>query len=69
MKETSNALLCIVAVLLAMNLLRSTPVRAASSRVVIQQIENKGTVEVTGDVVGFSCVNKGAYTQCSIASR
>lgn len=69
MKHSTNILLLLVAVLLAINLLRVTSVRAASSKVRVQIVSRSGTVEVDGEVVGFSCVNKGAYTECSIASR
>ena len=41
----------------------------AASKVRVQEIDGKGSVDVDGDVVGFSCVNKGAFTQCSVASR
>ena len=69
MQKLTNPLLALVAILLVLNLWQSVPtVRAASSKVTIQKTD-KNSIEVIGDVVGFSCVNKGAYTECSIASR
>ena len=65
----TNILLLVVLVLLAVNVIRVPAVRAASARVRVQVVPKSGSVEVDGDVVGFSCVNKGAYTECSIASR
>ncbi len=69
-RNFTNVLLLGVALLLVVNALVFTAhVRAASGVVHVQVVQGKGTVNVDGDVVGFSCVNKGAYTECSIASR
>ncbi len=69
-QHLTNLLLLLIAVLLALNFMVSAPrVKAASGRVRVQTVSKAGTVEVDGEVVGFSCVNKGAYTECSIASR
>jgi hypothetical protein len=65
----TNMLLFAIAVLLGINVLRVSTVHAASTRVRVQTVPKSGSVEVDGDVVGFSCVNKGAYTECSVASR
>ena len=65
----TNTFLLAIALLLGLNLLRGPAVRAASGKVRIQAVSKPGVVELDGDVVGFSCVNKGAYTECSIASR
>jgi hypothetical protein len=65
----TNVLLLVITVLLAVNVARVTSVRAASTKVRVQTVSKSGSVDVDGEVVGFSCVNKGAYTECSIASR
>ncbi len=67
----TDFLLFIVAMSLVMNLLVPTTgrVRAASSKLQIQMISKSGVINVDGEVIGFSCVNKGAYTECAIASR
>ena len=65
----ANMLLFVVATLLAVNIIRVSAVHAASGKVRVQVVPKSGVVEVDGDVVGFSCVNKGAYTECSVASR
>jgi|GEM_PF-5569059 len=68
MKHSTPILLFVIAVLLALNLYRVSSVRAAT-RIRVQTISKAGSIDVDGEVVGFSCVNKGAYTECSIASR
>jgi hypothetical protein len=65
----TNILLFMIAVFLAVNVARVSSVRAASTAVRVQTILKSGSVDVDGEVVGFSCVNKGGYTECSIASR
>ena len=65
----TNLLLFAIAVLLGLNVMRVSTVHAASARVRVQIVPKSGSVEVDGDVVGFSCINKGAYTECSVASR
>jgi hypothetical protein len=68
-QHLTNVLLLVVALLLAANLIRPSGIHAASTRVRVQTIPKAGTVDVDGEVVGFSCVNKGAYTECSVAIR
>jgi hypothetical protein len=65
----TNILLFMIAALLAVNLLRVPSVRAASTKVRVQIVPKSGSLDVDGEIVGFSCVNKGAYTECSVASR
>jgi hypothetical protein len=65
----TNLLLFAIAVLLSLNAFRVSTVHAASTKVRVQVVPKSGSIDVDGDVVGFSCVNKGAYTECSIASR
>lgn len=57
----TNIVLLVIAALLAANLIRIPAVRAASTIVRVQVVPKSGFVDVDGDVVGFSCVNKGAY--------
>jgi hypothetical protein len=65
----TNIVLLVIAALLAANLLRIPAVRAASTKIHVQVVPKSGSVDIDGEVVGFSCVNKGAYTECSVASR
>lgn len=66
----TNLLLLAITLLLAANLVRTTQVHAASSRVNIERLMNPGTYQVSGDVVGFSCVaDEKGYAQCYLASR
>ena len=65
----TNSLLTMIVILLAVNILRIPTVRAASAKMRVQTVPKSGVLEIDGDVVGFSCVNKGAYTECSVASR
>ncbi len=67
----SDLLLLVVAVLLLMDLFsisRTRVVRAAPATVRVQTGPNRTVTDTSGNVVG-SCVNKGAYTECLIASR
>jgi hypothetical protein len=54
MRTLTNTLLLVIALLLAANLWRAAPVRAASTKITVQTIDNKGSVNVDGEVVGFS---------------
>jgi len=65
----TNMLLFVIAALLAFDVARVSSVHAAPTRVRVQTISKSGSVDLDGKVVGSSCVNKGAYTECSIASR
>jgi hypothetical protein len=64
----TNILLFVIAVLLAVNVGRVSSVRAASIKVRLQAF-SKGSADVDGEIVGFSCVREGGFTQCFIASR
>lgn len=69
-QHLTNLLLLLIAVLLALNFFSSpSRVGAASGRVRVVAVDKSKSVDVDGEVVGFSCVNKGAYTECSIAVR
>jgi hypothetical protein len=68
----TNALLLVIAVLLAVNaLVHVSRVRAASPRIQVQKItvRKTGTVDVNGEVVGFSCAYMEGDLDCAIASR
>jgi hypothetical protein len=69
-RSLTNVLLFTIAMLLVADLCVSVRRGArAASMVRVQTVSKPGAVDITGDVVGFSCVNKGAYTECSIASK
>lgn len=66
----TNILLLLIAAFIALDVALNVGHGAkAASAIRVQTISKPGTVDVSGEVVGFACVNKGAYTECSIASR